>query len=273
MSVEETGSYRLGEAYFRDASTELGRLRVQAEVLWPAELAALERQGLRRDANVLEAGCGPGFVTSRLRRYLGGGKVTALDVDGTMLAHARGEVGDDPRVRFVEASVTATGLPDGAFDAVLVRYLLQHVTDVPAALAELVRVVRPGGRIFAVDADFGLGSIYEPEPPFLRELLDAADEGQRLQGGDGRVGRKLPRLLLEAGLTDIVVDAAVAHSIVVGREPIRRIIPDQALGHMEQAGVISADLAGRARDYLARVDSGEQPFEGMEITLVVSGSV
>lgn len=272
MSSEESGSYRIGEARFRDASAELERLRIQAEVLWPAELTVLERQGLRRDANVLEAGCGPGYVTSLLLGFLEGGSVTALDVDGAMLEHARRVVGDDPRVRFVEASVTATGLPDGAFDAVLVRYVLQHVPGVAAALAELTRVLRPGGRLFAVDADFALATLSDPEPPFVRELMDAVVEGQRLQGGDGHIGRKLPRLLREAGLSDLAVDVAVTHSVVVGREPIRQIIPDQALDHMEQAGLISPELAAQARDYLARIDAGEQPFEGMEVALVVSGS-
>lgn len=59
---------------------------------------------------------------------------------------------------------------------------------------------------------------------------------------------------------------------MVGREPIRGTIPDQALEHMEASGIVSPELAAAARDYLARIDSGEQPFEGMVMYLVVSGS-
>jgi hypothetical protein len=86
------------------------------------------------------------------------------------------------------------------------------------------------------------------------------------------VGRKLPTLLRDAGYTTVSVDAAVTHSALVGRAPIRAIIPDQALDHLEAAGLISSELAATAREYLARIDAGEQPFEGMEMSLVVSGA-
>jgi SAM-dependent methyltransferase len=272
LSSEGTGSYRIGEARFRDAAAELERLRVQAEVLWPSELPVLERHGLRADATVLEAGCGPGFVTALLLEHVSEGSVTALDVDPTMLAHARELVGANDRVRFVEASVSATGLPDEAFDVVLARLLLQHLPDVPAALAELRRVLRRGGRLIVVDADFAFSTLFDPEPLFTRELIDAVVEGQRRQGGDGYIGRKIPALLRDAGFTEIAVDAAVTHSVVAGREGLRAIIPDQALHHLEAAGLISHDLAEEARAYLARVDGGEQPYEGMEMSMVVSGA-
>lgn len=272
MASEGTGSYRIGEARFRDASAELERLRVQAAVLWPAELAVLERHGLRPGSRVLEAGCGPGFVTELLLERLGDGSVTALDVDPAMLDHARRLVGHDERVRFVEASVTATGLPAAAFDLVLLRFVLQHVPDAPVALQELKRVLRPGARIVVVDADFACANLFDPEPSFTHELMAAVIEGQRRQGGDPHIGRKLPALLRDAGFRDIAVDAAVTHSVVVGREPIRAIIPDQALEHLEAGGLISDELAAEARAYLARIDSGEQPFEGLELAFVVSGS-
>ena len=64
----------------------------------------------------------------------------------------------------------------------------------------------------------------------------------------------------------------VVHSVVVGRETIRRVIPDQALDRLEAAGAISPELAATARDYLAGVDSGEVDYEGRSSYLVVSGS-
>lgn len=122
-----------------------------------------------------------------------------------------------------------------------------------------------------MDADFAFTTIFDTEPPFARELIDAVIEGQRRQGGEPHVGRKLPALLRDAGFSDIAVDAIVVHSVVVGREAIRATIPDQALDHLEAAGHVSSELAATARDYLARIDAGE-PFEGMDIALAVSGS-
>ena len=60
--------------------------------------------------------------------------------------------------------------------------------------------------------------------------------------------------------------------MVVGREPVRRTIPDQALDHLEAGGFASPELAAEARAYLARLDAGEQHFEGMVSYLVVSGA-
>jgi SAM-dependent methyltransferase len=272
VSSSESGSYRIGEAQFRDVSTELERLRVQAEVLWPRELRVLPAHGLQDGARVLEVGCGPGFVTRLLVESHPRATVTGLDVDSTMLLHAREHVLEPDRVAFVEASASATGLPDASFDVVLARFLFQHVPNAQDVLLELRRVLAPAGRLIVVDADFAFSTLFEPEPAFTRELMDAVIQGQRLRGGDPHIGRKLPRLLREAGFSDIAVDAVVAHSVVIGREPIRRVIPDQALDHLEGAGLLSHGLADQAREYLAGIDSGEQEFEGMETALVVSGA-
>jgi SAM-dependent methyltransferase len=271
VSDDAAGSYRIGEARFRDVPAELQRLRVQAELSWPSELPILERHGLRAGRHVLEAGCGPGFVTELLLEHIGDGSVTALDVDASMLDHARRHLGDDGRVRFVEAPVSATGLPTEAFDAVLARLILQHVPDAVSALGELRRILRPGGRLIAVDADFAFTTIFDPEPSFLRELMDAVVAGQRAEGGDPHVASKLPALLRDAGFSDIAVDAVVLHSVVVGRERFRATIPAGAIDHLQASGLVSGELAAEARDYLARIDAGE-PFEGMDVTLVVSGS-
>jgi SAM-dependent methyltransferase len=270
--TSEPGSYRIGEAQFRDVSAELERLRIQAGVFWPYELPALERHGLADAVDVLEIGCGPGFVTALLLESFPRATVTGLDVDPTMLAYAREHVGGTDRATFVEASAAASGLPGASFDVALARLVLQHVPSVRDVLLELRRVLRPGGRLIAVDSDFGCPTLFEPEPAFARELFGAAAEGQRRRGGDPHIGRKLPRLLREAGLTAIAVDAVVVHSVLVGREAVRGIIPDQALDHLEQSGLVTTELAEEARGYLARMDSGDQEFEGMDIALVVSGS-
>lgn len=272
MAAGEESSYRIGERSFRNVSAELERLRVQAEIAWPEELRALRRHGLRDGADLLEAGCGPGFVTALLLEHAEPRSVTALDVDPTMLAHARDLVGESDRVRFVEASATATGLDSDSVDVAVVRFLLQHLPNVEAVLAELRRVLRPGGRLIVVEADQAFDTIFHPEPSFARDLMDAVGMAQRAQGGDRTIGRRLPRLLLEAGFSDVAVDAVVVHSALVGRETIRSTIPDQALDHLQAAGFVSSELAATARDYLTRIDAGDQDFDAMILYLVVSGS-
>lgn len=93
---------------------------------------------------VLEVGCGPGEASERLRRELGAA-VVAIDVSPRMVELARAR-GVDARL----GDVQALDLPDASFDCALAAWMLYHVQDVDRALAELARVLRPGGRLVAV---------------------------------------------------------------------------------------------------------------------------
>jgi ubiquinone/menaquinone biosynthesis C-methylase UbiE len=272
LSSREAGSYRIGEARYRDAAAELARLQAQAEAAWPSEARTLERHGLREDAAVLEAGCGPGFVTARLLACVPQGSVTALDFDPAMVAHARDLVGASERVQFVEGSAAATGLPGRSFDIVVARFLLQHLPDITAALSEFRRVLRPGGRLIVVDADNAFTFLFDPEPPFYSGLMAAVEEAQRLHGSEPKIGRRLPRLLADAGFSDLEVDVVVAHSVLVGRETIARVIPVQVLEGMEESGIVPPDLAATARDFFTRLDSADAANDAMMSFVVVSGS-
>lgn len=93
---------------------------------------------------VLEVGGGPGELAARVQDELGA-SVVALDISERMV--------ELTRARGVEAIVgDAQELPfaDGEFDLAIAAWMLYHVPDVPRALDELARVVRPGGRLVAV---------------------------------------------------------------------------------------------------------------------------
>jgi SAM-dependent methyltransferase len=110
-------------------------------------------------ARVLEVGCGPGYFAERLARELAAG-VVALDLSPRMveLASARGvdaRVGDVQDLPFAE----------GEFDCAVANWMLYHVPDLERGLAELARVLGPGGRLAA--ATFGADQLRE-----LWRLLD-----------------------------------------------------------------------------------------------------
>jgi len=95
-------------------------------------------------AEVLEVGCGPGELAVEIASRTGA-RVCALDLSPRMveLARARGveaRVGDVQELPF----------EDGGFDCAVAAWMLYHVPDVDRALAELARVLRPGGRLVAV---------------------------------------------------------------------------------------------------------------------------
>ncbi len=106
---------------------------------------------------VLEVGCGQGALAERMQRELGA-EVTALDQSEHMveLTRARG-------VEALVGDVQALPFADGMFDSVVAAWMLYHVPDVERALAEIRRVLKPGGRLVAVtNAREHLRELYEP---------------------------------------------------------------------------------------------------------------
>jgi len=104
-------------------------------------VAALAETEPRR---VLEIGCGRGELAERIAGELGV-EVVALDQSERMVALTR--------ARGIEAlvgDVEALPFPDASFDAAVAAWMLYHVPDLDRALAELARVLRPGGRLVAI---------------------------------------------------------------------------------------------------------------------------
>lgn len=97
-----------------------------------------------RPARYLEVGCGPGELAARVQEELGA-QVVALDISPRMVELARGR-GVDAR----QGDVQELRFEDGEFDCAVAAWMLYHVPDVERALAELARVLRPGGRLVAV---------------------------------------------------------------------------------------------------------------------------
>lgn len=104
---------------------------------------AMVRRVPRDGGTVLDVATGTGLVAERL--VAAGHRVTGLDQSADMLALAHKRFGD--AVALVQASATELPFPDASFDHLTFTYLLRYVDDPAVTLAELARVVRPGGTI------------------------------------------------------------------------------------------------------------------------------
>jgi SAM-dependent methyltransferase len=111
-----------------------------------------DRLGLRRGDRVLDMGCGAGRHAFEM--YRRGGDVVAFDQDGDELAGVldlfgamrdAGEVPDGAEADIKEGDALSLPFPDGEFDRVVAAEVLEHIPDDTAAIAELARVLRPGG--------------------------------------------------------------------------------------------------------------------------------
>jgi arsenite methyltransferase len=102
----------------------------------------------------VDLGCGPGHLAAELVEDVGvRGVVVGLDREPNMVLAARGRV-PVGRLRLVNADVTAVPIRDGAVDRAVAVQVLEYVPDVAAALAEVRRLLRPGGTAVVVDTDW-----------------------------------------------------------------------------------------------------------------------
>lgn len=109
----------------------------------PATLALAGDVAGRR---ILDAGCGSGPLSAALRDR--GAIVTGLDSSAGMLELARRRLGDDADLHLADLG-RPLPFPDGAFDDVIASLVLHYLEDWAAPLAELRRILRPGGRLIA----------------------------------------------------------------------------------------------------------------------------
>jgi ubiquinone/menaquinone biosynthesis C-methylase UbiE len=121
-----------------------------------AERAAdVRRQGYERMEigegwSVLDVGCGLGEVCADLVELVGpSGRVVGVDVSEAMITRARERCGDLP-IDFGIGDAEALVFEDATFDAVRAERVVQHVDDPATAVAEIARVVRPGGKVFVL---------------------------------------------------------------------------------------------------------------------------
>jgi SAM-dependent methyltransferase len=136
---------------------------------WSRRLAPLliEFGGLADGDRVLDVGCGTGSLSYALPEAANVAAVTGIDQAEVYLEYAR-KRGADPRFTFRNADARALPFPDGSFDRAFSNLVLTFIPDVERAVAELRRVVRPGGRVTAAVWD-SFGGV-----PWIRLLWDTA---------------------------------------------------------------------------------------------------
>src|SRR5262245_38051349 len=218
----------------------------------PASVLDLMLQTIPADADVLEVGCGPGWMwRSSLDRVPRTWRIMLTDLTPGMTEEAVAALGSDARFRVRQMDVQTLDLPDASFDAVIANWMLYHVEDRARALAEIRRVLKPGGALFAAtNGDAHVGNI----DLLVNEYLgDAAPRRGRLafslENGEAQLSPFFASIAVHQGRstlhiteTEAVVQYALSFNeskqMIVGHrlDDLRRRVRDE----IEAAGAFVA---------------------------------
>jgi ubiquinone/menaquinone biosynthesis C-methylase UbiE len=160
--------------------------------------------GGRGTLDALDVGCGTGFLSLELAGR--GHHVTGIDFAPQMLEEARKKAATQGvAVRFEEGDAEQLRFPAGSFDLVMTRHVLWTLPHPEQAVEEWIRVLRPGGRLAAMDSQFD-PSVLERGPQNARSSAEYAGIGDRLPFLGGRPQTEIEALLRAHGLADVAGD-------------------------------------------------------------------
>jgi ubiquinone/menaquinone biosynthesis C-methylase UbiE len=199
-------------------------LAAQIQAVWPQEEPIFRRHPPAPGARVLDVGCGTGEAAERLLQTFPGIALTGVDVEEPHLARARARCARfGERAKFITDDAMHLSAKDTEFDLVLSRHVIQALPDAARALHEMIRVLKPGGRLHCLAEDYGMLWCHPT-------VSDADGFWQKIppvygpaQGCDLHVGRKMFTWLTEAKMRDIAVDYVVVDTLRVPREVFAHI--------------------------------------------------
>ncbi len=192
--------------YMMESDGEARRLAEQARAL-PVH-GHLLTTGLAPGMKALDAGCGPGVITAVMAEVVGRqGSVLGIDLQPQRLEEARAHCAPLPQCSFAPGDIRRLALPDNTFDYVWCQFVIEYLSQPAAAVAELIRVTRPGGRVVVSDVD-ALGLQNWPVSPELEAGCQRFVSALAAVGLDLHVGRKMFHLFRRAGLEQVRVHLA-----------------------------------------------------------------
>jgi arsenite methyltransferase len=187
LQFDEDSSRRLSASYMTPDVVEQRR-------------AIREALALRQGEAVLDIGSGPGLLACEMAAEVGTlGSIEGVDASESMLALARDRRLPEgaAEVRFVAGDACALPFAGERFDAAVATQVYEYLPDVPAALAEAFRVLRPGGRMLVLDTDWDSIVWHSRDSDRMRRVLAAWDEHLV----DPHLPRRLTGLLSATGFS------------------------------------------------------------------------
>lgn len=205
---------------------------------------------LKPGESMLEVGCGAGHDLLRDAEQVGAeGRAVGIDAKPSMIAETRRRTAAHPSVACAVGDARALPVADASVDATRADRTLMYVPQPAHAVAEMARILRPGGRFVAMELDYGAVLIDHPDEAFTERVLDAV----RRSFPAPWLGRRLRGMLAELGMAEAT---STIYGINLPHHLFQQIVYPTVRSAVA-AGELAADQTDAWLDHLTRAaDAG-----------------
>ena len=208
---------------------------------------------------VLDMGCGPGTISLGLAKAVAPGEFHGIDMEESQVETARAAAAEKglTNATFRVADALALPFPDEHFDAVHCSAVLTHIPDTGAALAEVLRVLKPGG-VFGVREFIGRSGFIHPNVADMNGVWTMFSDLVKANGGHPEIGAALKGQMVEAGFADVQSNGwfesyGTTEAATFFTDLLEGYILGPAMGEKAvEKGLITADQLAQWRDAMAK---------------------
>ena len=222
--VEYDKDFYPGQAFVEDSSF-VSVLRRQTKMTWRHEKHILPRHGIGEGMKIADICCGIGDFAILLFKEFNPTYVVALDHAKASLEYARrmAKEFDVTGVEYVYGDAAEMLLPNGEFDFVTCRHSLQVFDHPERILSELLRICKPGGRVY-VSNEKNSHCLGEPRSESIQWTYNEVAKLWKHFNMDIEIGPKSRRLLLDAGFVDIRMESFMVTNLDGDPEEFAEVI-------------------------------------------------
>ena len=227
--------------------------------------AIMRALNLRTGERVLDVGSGPGHQAMEMSPMVGpSGKVDGVDLSDSMLKIARTRCEHILNVEFHEGDAVGLPFEDRTFDAVMSSMVFEYLPDVPGALKEVFRVLKPGGRVAIHGCDWGATLWRSSDPDRMQRMLKVWDNHLE----DRQLPQTLNTKLRKAGLQQGDHDVHIMFNPVFNENTYSYYLIEFFKGYNTSQGVSQDEMDAWADDLKKLGASGDYFFSSNEYIML-----
>jgi ubiquinone/menaquinone biosynthesis C-methylase UbiE len=221
----------------------------------------LEVLALKPGEHVLDVGPGPGHYAFEMSASVGdAGRVAGIDTSENSIETAKRRCSGLANVSFYLGDAVDLPFAEATFDAAISTQTFEYLPNVGAALAEVFRVLKPGGRVLIHDTEWGAWAWHSSDRARMNRIMEVWDNHL----ADPHLPRTLGSKLTAAGFEDVAVEPLVHVETTYDPASMSAILIKFIAGYVTSQGIPESEATAWADDLRALGSGGEYFFSSNE---------